>query len=138
MHVPSLAEEGGAVSAAAFRYHEGGAIVGSQRRGDGGHGDIAQAVNRIDEVGEAIVDDQLSQREIGGVGDALQLLHEIGGVGLMLGDAGFGQGDDSVSRQLAPGPFGRPAEADALFGEEANFVAEALAVGIAHVVGRAT
>ena len=136
MHIPGLAQAGIAIGAAAGGQHEGGAIIGDQ----GGRLWLdwrALAVDDIDEIGEAVVDDEFSQAEPGGVRHALQLVHELGRVGLVFGDAGFGERNDGAAGEAVARPIGLLAEADALFGEHVDLVVEALTVGVTHVVGRA-
>ncbi len=136
VHVPGLAKKAPAIGGSSGADHKRGAVVragiGRNSRADG-----FIVVNRVDEIGEAVEDDQLGQAHACGRTEAGQLVHQLRGVGAVMGQAGVTESQHLGPRQLVAGPVFVAAEHHALFGQFFDVVAIGQPVLPAHFKRRA-
>ena len=133
MHVPGLAEKALAVGAECGGDDEGGAVVLDLL---GGATAAAVGVDQVDEIGEAVGDDQLGQTQAGSFGDTGQLVEQLGRVGAVFIDTGLGQREHRSAVHGMAGPHRAAGQGDAFVGVAADVVAESGAMGAAHLAVR--
>lgn len=92
------------------------------------------AVNGVNKVGEAAYDDELGQGEVCGVGQTLQLLVECWRVGLVVGQARFGQSQNIGARHRAATPESAANKLHALGGIAADVITVETAVFITNLI----